>query len=87
MLFSSLIITATCASVNLYMTKLFSPILLALQNAQPIGTILAVVLAIISLAVVTFLSAAFWLGYEGKGCAIGWEICGPFSWRWFNGGI
>ncbi len=87
MLFSSLIINATCASVNLYMPKLLSPILLALQNAQPIGAILAVVLAIISLAVVVFLSAAFWQGYEGKGYAIGWEICGPFSWRWFNGGI
>ncbi len=86
MLFSSLIITATCASVNLYMPKLLSPILLALQNAQPIGTILAVVLAIISLAMWVS-SVAIWLGYEGKGYAIGWEICGPFSWRWFNGGI
>lgn len=75
------------AQATKYVAELISPLLISLQNAQPIGIIIATVLLLVSVAVAFFFAMAFWLGYKGKGYAIGWEICGLLSWKWVNEGL
>ncbi len=80
-------VSAFTTQVVSYMGELISPLLVLLQNTNPVGIAIAAFLAIISAAVVIFFSIVFWLGYEGRGYALGWEVCGLFSWNWINEGL